>query len=291
MIRDLKTGNKPKVRTISPLRALEAIVVLCGIFLFGYAFVIGSAGKTVNGNDPGPEDVPVETQEVDYSRFGHANQGHARLPCLICHRRDDNSSRITFPGKIGHLPCAGCHTVQFADNKSPICSICHTATGMKGFPALQSFGVRFDHARHNGVNCATCHKSTGRGAARSIPSGPAAHTTCFACHTANAASEMASCSTCHQPGRLVRTSEWSVAYRKSFDHSEHLTGRAANCATCHTVRPGAPRGRQMSSPLVSMHFAAPQSQSCGGCHNGKRAFGPDDFKNCAKCHNPKTFKF
>jgi c(7)-type cytochrome triheme protein len=163
---------------------------------------------------------------------------------------------------------------------------------MKRFPGLRSFGARFEHSKHLRVNCAICHKSSGRaGVARSIPGGASAHVTCFQCHTNRSSFSMSSCSTCHRPGRLTRTSEWSVAFRKNFSHAKHLTGRNMNCATCHTVRPAAPRGRQMSAPLVSMHFAPAGSQSCGGCHNGKRAFGPDDFANCKRCHNPKTFKF
>lgn len=290
MFEKVKTDRQSKRNPIPALWLIEAFVLLCGIMLFGYALVVGFTGK----NDTAPEPAlipPAESQDKDYSRFTHSNQLHSRLPCLLCHRRDDNSARIGFPGKSGHLPCAGCHALQFSDNTSPICTICHTSTGMKKFPGLRSFGFRFDHSRHARVNCSTCHKSQGRGVARSIPSGPSAHLTCFQCHTARSSGSMSSCSTCHQPGRLDRTSEWAVAFRKSFSHAKHLTARSMNCATCHTLRPGAARGRQMSTPLTSMHFAPQNSLSCGGCHNGKRAFGPDDFANCKRCHNPRTFKF
>jgi c(7)-type cytochrome triheme protein len=289
---------------ISALRLIEALVLICGIFIFGYALTIGVAGKNDDSRftDPPTEmSVPVEpadpaqTQDKDYSRFTHTNAFHSRLPCLLCHRRDDNSPRIRFPGKPDHLPCAGCHALQFSDNTSPICTICHTnaETGaMKKFPSLRSFGFKFDHSRHTRVNCATCHKSTGRGGAGlTIPSGAAAHSTCFQCHSSRSSPAMVSCNVCHQSGRPVRTSEWSVAFRKSFNHTKHVAAKNVDCATCHTMRPGASRGRQMSKPLVSMHFAPAQSVSCGGCHNGQRAFGPDDFTNCKRCHQGKTFKF
>ena len=264
----------------------------CGVLLFGYALAVGFS----SGNKPAPISKPVliplaEPQDKDYSHFTHSNELHARLPCLLCHRRDDNSARIGFPGKSGHLPCAGCHALQFSDNTSPICTICHTATGMKRFPRLKNFGFKFDHSRHGRVNCAVCHKSQGSGLARSIPSGPTAHETCFQCHTSRSSGTMSSCSTCHQPGRLARTSEWSAAYRKSFSHAKHLAANNMNCTTCHAVHAGAGHGKQMSAPLVTMHFAPERSRSCGGCHNGKRAFGPDDFSNCKRCHSPKTFKF
>ena len=290
MLKKANTQRTVKRNPIPALRLFEAFVVLCGVLLFSYALVIGFSGA----NDTTPETnglALAESQDKDYSRFTHSNQFHSRLDCLVCHRRSDNSPHLGFPGKINHLPCAGCHALQFADNTSPICTICHTTTGMKRFPGLKSFGVRFDHSRHTRVNCAICHKSQGSGVARSIPSGASAHVTCFQCHSSNSSNAMASCSTCHVPGRLVRTSEWAPAFRKSFSHAKHLGKDNMNCATCHSVRSGFGRGKQMSLPLASMHFAPERSLGCGGCHNGKRAFGPDDFSNCKRCHSPKTFKF
>ncbi len=266
-------------------RAFSLVLVLAAIGALSFALT-ASAGETVA--------EPAGPQDTDYSRFDHRNQYHGRLPCLLCHRRDDNSPRIGFPGKPNHLPCAGCHTVQFSDPASPICTICHTnadAGLMKRFPGLKSFGSKFDHSRHRGVNCATCHRPVQRGVALSIPSGPTAHVTCFQCHSSRSSDSMVSCGTCHQPGRLVRTSQSAAAFRKNFSHASHVAGRNMNCTTCHTVRPGAARGRQMSAPQASMHFAPGKAQSCATCHNGKRAFGSDDFSNCRRCHEGKTFKF
>lgn len=238
----------------------------------------------------------VETEaeaQPNYSRFNHRNQFHSRLPCLLCHQRDTNTARMSFPGKGGHLPCAGCHAVQFNDSSSPICTICHTnpsSGAMKRFPGLRTFGARFNHSRHLRVSCATCHRPQRSGVAKSIPSGSAAHTTCFQCHTANSAQSMSSCSVCHQPGRLTRTPTWTRAFTMRFSHAKHES-RRVTCATCHTVRAGTARGRQVSSPLASMHFAPARSLSCGGCHNGQRAFGADDFANCKRCHVGNSFRF
>jgi c(7)-type cytochrome triheme protein len=226
-------------------------------------------------------------QEKDYSKFQHANPMHNRLPCLVCHRRDDNSPTPKFPG---HSPCAGCHTQQFTDNTHPICTICHTTTSVKRFPPLRSFNARFDHAKHlRQTNCATCHKATRGGVAFSIPAGAGAHNSCFQCHTGSSSNTMASCGTCHQPGRLSRTSEWAQAYTTSFAHSKHL--QTMNCASCHTVRAGAGRGKQVTSPLTSMHFAPRGAASCASCHNNKRAFGGEDFSDCRRCHRGTSFKF
>jgi len=294
MLRGTKTDRTKKRNSGPPFGLFKVFVFLGGILFFGYAFVVGFTGET--GTRPAMVSEVItplaEPEDNDYSKFKHSNPSHTRLPCLLCHRRDDNSPRISFPGKNGHLPCAGCHTDQFSSNTSPMCTICHTDTGLKRFPGLRSFAVKFDHSKHSSANCATCHKTAGRGgAALSIPSGGSAHVACFKCHTSSSSAGMVSCDVCHQPGQLIRTAEWSVAFRKSFNHSEHLRGTKMNCATCHTVRPGASRGRQMSAPAVSMHFAPAGSVSCGGCHNGKRAFGPDDFTNCRTCHGTKTFKF
>jgi c(7)-type cytochrome triheme protein len=231
-------------------------------------------------------------QTTDYSRFQHGNAYHSRLPCLLCHTRNDNSARMSFPGRNGHLPCAGCHSLQFQDNTSPICTICHTATGMKRFPGLKSFGARFNHGRHQRVNCAVCHKQTGgRGAALTIPSGGNAHTTCFSCHSASQPSTMSSCNVCHQPGRLVRTSQSARSFNVGFTHSRHMRGTRFSCNSCHTIQAGAARGRQVTAPAASMHFARAGSLSCGGCHNGQKAFGPDEPANCKRCHTGRTFKF
>jgi c(7)-type cytochrome triheme protein len=231
---------------------------------------------------------PTKAQETDFSRFKHSNPTHTRLPCLVCHVRGDNSGTMKYSG---HIPCASCHQQQFAEgNKSAICTICHTATGVKRFPSLKSFNARFDHAKHlSQANCASCHKSARGGVGFSIPSGANAHTSCFQCHTASSGNVMSSCGTCHQPGSPSRTSEWAKAYTTSFTHSKHL--QTMNCASCHTVKAGLGRGKQVSSPLTSMHFAPKNTPSCGACHNNKKAFGGEDFSDCKRCHRGTSFKF
>lgn len=233
---------------------------------------------------------PQET--VEPAKFSHNNQYHSQIDCLICHRRDNNSARISFPGKPGHSPCIGCHSQQFADNKSPICIICHTDTetgAMKPFPPLRSFGVRFDHARHlRSADCATCHKPSSGGVAKSIPAGFGTHALCFQCHSSQSSYKMSSCSTCHQPGRKGgATPEWAKAYNVNFSHARHKL----SCATCHQVRAGASRGDQITAPLAAMHLAPKNRQTCASCHNNKRAFGGDDFADCKRCHSANNFSF
>ena len=274
------------------VKRLEALVLLFGCIAFGYAFTFVH-GATPAG-DVVPEFAPTETNETaqDFSKFQHSNPMHTRLPCLLCHKRAEG---LTTPKMPGHMPCAGCHVQQFSDNTSPMCTICHTSTGVKPFPQLRSFNIQFNHAKHlSQTNCATCHRSTRRGVAFSVPSGANAHVTCFQCHgprTEVGGKNIGSCGECHQSGRPVRGSDWAKAFAENFSHQEHIRQGNMNCATCHTVRAGAARGKQVSAPAASMHFAPPGSVSCGGCHNNKRAFGPGDFTNCKRCHEGKTFKF
>ena len=276
----------------SGTKRLEFAVLTLAVLAFGYAFTI--IAKNSATEDPGVELTEPTTSSAaqDFSKFQHTNPMHTRLPCLLCHVRTEGSTTPKFPG---HMPCAGCHVQQFADNKSPICIICHTATGVKPFPALRSFNIQFDHASHiRQTNCVTCHKPSRRGVTLSVPSGANAHMTCFQCHgprTEIGGQNIGSCGECHQSGRPVRGSEWAKAFSLNFSHQEHIRQGKMNCASCHTVLAGAARGHQVSAPAASMHFAPAGKQSCAACHNNKRAFGIGDFTNCKRCHEGKNFKF
>jgi c(7)-type cytochrome triheme protein len=263
------------------------------------ASVFVAARPSIPPGEPVTEAPMLDESEIveagdplqDYSRFTHSNPMHNRLPCLTCHVRNDNSA--TPKRSSGHIPCASCHVEQFKDSGNAICSVCHTnaATGaMKRFPPIRSFNIRFDHARHlRQTNCATCHRPLRGGTALSVPTGLTAHSNCYQCHTAQ--SPIGSCNTCHQPGRPVRGSDDARAFAFNFKHDDHQGRRSLDCSSCHAVKAGMPRGRQVTSPAVSMHFAPPRSQSCGGCHNNTRAFGTEDFANCKRCHEGRTFKF
>ena len=244
--------------------------------------------------------TPVAEPQTDFSRFTHTNPQHARLPCLLCHKREDNSPLPV--RSTGHTPCSGCHTQQFAYSSSPICTVCHAdpqSAAVKPFPRLRSFNMTFDHAKHSrggarpASNCAACHRPEVRGVALSIPAGFNAHNTCFRCHTPNAQAggqDIASCNTCHRLGGYRRTPESAPAFRVNFSHASH-TRRALSCDDCHTVRAGAGQGRQVSTPQPLMHHASARAQSCMSCHNDKRAFGGDDFSDCKRCHQGNTWHF
>lgn len=284
-------------------RWCEFFVLLVGFLVFGY--FLSSCSKPENKNAIVPtasapaarpefSPVPAIDPHADFSKFRHANAEHARFPCALCHERTDNSPTPKFSG---HLPCAGCHTAQFADQKNAICTICHTnpeTAALKPFPALASFNVVFDHAKHRPkTNCAACHQPARGGVGLSIPAGLGAHTACFACHGPGAESggeKIDSCGVCHRNGKSVGVSERARTFETTpFRHAGH---RRLDCAVCHVVRAGAARGGQVATALVAkMHFPPPNALSCASCHNNKRAFGGDDFQDCRRCHRGNGFKF
>jgi c(7)-type cytochrome triheme protein len=293
--------KKTKTR-MPPRRWCEFVVLVAGCLVFGYFFA--SCSKPENKVEIIPTDsapvkqpefspVPAINPDADFSNFKHSNPEHARFPCALCHERTDNSPT---PKRSGHMPCAGCHVAQFADNKNAICTICHSnpeTAAVKSFPALKSFNVVFDHAKHlPKTNCATCHKPERNGVAQSIPSSLNAHNSCFACHSPGAKSgeeNIDSCSVCHQPGKSAKVSEWARTFETTpFSHASHRL----DCATCHAVKAGAARGRQVTTALVAaMHFPPRSALSCASCHNNKKAFGGDDFQDCRRCHWGNNFKF
>ena len=234
----------------------------------------------------------------DYSQYPHANPMHRRLPCLLCHRRENTGARPAMPGGNGHAPCAGCHAKQFADANNPVCTICHTdvkSGAVKDFPRMKSFRMNFDHSKHiamGSVNCGTCHKPARGGVALSIPTGFNAHAVCNRCHSAQAQSagrDISSCGTCHSLGSYSRTPATAASFRQGFSHAKHDEG--ITCNACHTLRPGLSQRRQVTAPQPANHHASGGSMSCATCHNGKRAFGGDDFSSCKRCHTGPTWRF
>lgn len=298
-------GGGPNLRQWRPF-----VVVLFMALVFGYGFsscgeaeeetnentsenVEAVDGNTLPANLSNAIAATEDDDEGEYANFRHGMDYHSRLPCLACHTRETNASRISFPGKVDHSPCAGCHTLQFQNPKSSICTICHTDAeegSVKSFPPLRSFGARFDHGKHRRANCGTCHKPQGK--VLSIPRGQNAHTTCFACHSSNASNAMASCGTCHQVGAGRFSSPGgSRAFKANFSHAKHGIAQNLQCSECHTVFARAGRGKQVTAPATAMHFATKGRQSCGSCHNNERAFGGEDFADCKRCHTGNSFAF
>jgi c(7)-type cytochrome triheme protein len=230
----------------------------------------------------------------DYSKFQHTTDYHARLPCLLCHRRETNAAVPVIPAGTNHMPCAGCHVKQFADSSNAICTICHDqplAGTLKTFPRLGSFNMKFDHTSHSSA-CGGCHQPSRGGVALTIPAGFKAHVTCFQCHGSQAKSgerDISSCGLCHEPGPYRRRSQASRAVKVGFSHEEHNRKQRLSCNDCHRLRTGG-RSNGVTAPQPLNHHAASGSFSCMSCHNGKKAFGGDDFSVCKRCHQGSAWR-
>ena len=273
------------------------LALICVVVVAILGFTLQNRATTASNVQTNQQAQTQPPEGLDYSKFLHDSRNHARLPCLLCHRRESNSPRPQLPGQSNHAPCTGCHAQQFSNSDSPICTICHTdvkSGALKSFPRLKSFSMKFDHSRHlrmEGVSCATCHRPSRGGVALSIPSGFNAHQTCYRCHTPRAQSQgrdISSCRTCHQLGSYRRTPVFAQAFRVGFSHAKH---QKTTCTECHQVRAGMPQQRQVTSPAPLNHHARAGTESCMSCHDGKRAFGGDDFSVCKRCHTGAQWRF
>ena len=250
----------------------------------------------------------------DYSKFSHSSpREHAELTgrsnCASCHRRSDGSPEPRFPV---HKDCIKCHLSEFTEaggssTVNPICTICHGGAGpgspnpqTKKFPRLLSFTAEFDHAQHmRGIEsarptggCVACHTPLRRGVVKSIPARLNAHQNCYQCHSpGRPAGNFSTCGSCHSLGAYSPTPTETRAYRMGFSHADHGPGRRLSCESCHGVKGrGLPQARQVSSILPAQHFPNPRAQSCKTCHNGRRAFGDEDFKDCSRCHRGPGYR-
>lgn len=108
---------------------------------------------------------------------------------------------------------------------------------------------------------------------------------CGACHNGKKAFSVApekNCTKCHRgtPNGVTFKHPAGDAY---FSHDSHVAGKGLACKSCHNNGP-MKRGITMAQ--------MEKGQSCGVCHNGKKAFTVES--NCTKCHRAlvkKNVKF
>ncbi len=229
--------------------------------------------------------------------FSHSVDEHEGISCDACHGREGTKLEYA-----GHSSCVGCHFREFVDNKSQICTICHTIAPdkpeeLRSFPVQfnEGFNMMFDHAQHAvggarpAQGCAACHRPTG--SSQTIPGGISTHSQCFTCHTEE--SGMGSCSTCHDmaPYTRVRPRK-SAVLNYVFSHADHTSKQGVTCVECHSPIPNAPQGKQILFPVAEQHFIRRNPRgavSCAKCHNNRRAFGEANFADCKRCHTASGF--
>ena len=276
------------------IKRLELAVMIAGLMLLAALFVFGSrsSGASVG------ETKPAVSEAQDFSRFQHSNPMHARMPCLLCHKkgRQFRCPKAFRPHAMLRLPrSAVCR------RHNRISPFCHTnaATGaVKRFLPGCKVSAFASTIRGMSVRRTPLRVTSPRVERHRLcrsPSGVGAHTTCYQCHgprTEVGGRNIGSCGTCHVPGHL------SAEFRRFGGLCQELrpwrtsASGNLNCSSCHTVRPGSARGRQVSSPAVSMHFAAAGTLSCGACHNNKRRFWRKSFYRLqSRCHQNGSFLF
>jgi c(7)-type cytochrome triheme protein len=65
----------------------------------------------------------------------------------------------------------------------------------------------------------------------------------------------------------------------SFDGTLHAK-KGLGCELCHTAGLFQLKKNADKMTMAEMN----RGKFCGACHNGKKAFGTSDAKNCQKCH-------
>lgn len=224
------------------------------------------------------------------NKFEHAK--HNQLKCDQCHLRRADAVKPVVPS---HGACIACHIKEFTSTQFGICANCHEGIKavqpkVQAFPERQTFGVEFSHKTHatyvsgeKRADCSGCHAV--EGARTTFP----AHRECYVCHKApeqvKAGEKVggASCGECHTTsGDKKPHSVMSRAYSFRFTHQVHAQREGIACTECHNVL--GESAAQVSVPQLKEHRGAAFG-SCGGCHNGRRAFGGELANNaCARCH-------
>lgn len=130
--------------------------------------------------------------------------------------------------------------------------------------------LAFNHARHQAMACAACHRGADTSARAGIPQGDV----CIKCHaTAPAAAGAAALWPELARGRQI---DWlrvtRVPDHVMFSHRRHVTLGRLECASCHadigaSVTPlrRPPRRLQMSS-CIGCHRQVGVTEDCAACH-------------------------
>ncbi|MFZ3208685.1 MAG: cytochrome c3 family protein [Geobacteraceae bacterium] len=113
---------------------------------------------------------------------------------------------------------------------------------------------------------------------------------CGACHTgvkAFSVTHEKSCARCHKGKPRSITYKLKGSTTVVFSHDIHIAKTAGKCRNCHNGK--VITGRKIKVSMAQME----KGESCGACHNGKKAFSVDG--NCGNCHKgmkpPKELRF
>ena len=255
------------------------------------------------------------TSRVDHSRTAFPLRGrHDTVECVKCHTQPATRTTVRFD------TCAACHSDPHRGSFTQDCASCHNETGWRG--------GTFDHSttrfplvdKHEGLSCASCHKTAattvavapirsaaptaGRaaGAARSTAASlvqavdfRGLRVECVACHADVHEGELGvRCETCHT-ARSFAVPSFNHARPRPFFSAQHA---ALTCAHCHrsTSAPSslpavrtAARPSPAAVPRMARVGLTKTSDACASCHADAHA-GQVSIR-CDTCHTLDHPKF
>lgn len=241
-----------------------------------------------------PTGTKLTTLPLPQKTFQHA--AHAPRvgkidDCISCHGVGVELDKVQ-AGREQHRPCQECHAAEFRAQGQGICLSCHLRNDpfrpnplRLPTPANTEWrspdATEIRHSPHQaaGVLCETCHEAESGVAPRPPELG---HAACVTCHvTASVPKKLSQgtpvtlgqCAACHLPSfepepRDGLQRPWST--RDYFRHDDNHRNQQT-CASCH-----------FQNGAAALTF--PTMQSCGSCHDGRKAFQLIGPRECARCH-------
>lgn len=231
-------------------------------------------------------------------RFRHEIH-EKKASCIQCHPKPflvkRGVNKITYADHTAKKACFSCHdgakSFPFSD-----CNSCHIKTIAPNQAIIvgkSSKAVTFRHDSHKGKNqCKSCHTelfSYKKGEAKVTFADHSGKKSCFTCHNGAAGAPFYTCNGCHKDkegalsgkatAKKPQGPQAALIYKMEgagpvyFNHPSHA---GFECKACHPD-PFAMQKGQTKMTMAQMY----KGQSCGTCHNGKKAFKSYD---CAKCH-------
>ena len=219
--------------------------------------------------DPKPPELgpTMYSMKSSFSHSKHATRGPAGAACATCHAALAKSNDQFLPRPTAATCAAsGCHDGAGGFAITEACTRCHVdpATAVVRMPV-----VRYRHALHAKLPCATCHKVAGNEVTST------GHAACVGCHAAEFGSPGPRiCLACHssiEPWRHLvvdRLPPPASEFGADLAHGKH----DRPCAECHSL------------DTATHELRPPRGHgACSGCHLATTGPAPH-LDDCAACH-------
>lgn len=247
------------------------------------------SGVSMSGNVGGGNITYIQRGAGD-AVFSHKRHAATGLVCGSCHptlfKMERTHGVMTMAGMESGKFCGHCHNGKGAFKTSD-CGRCHrggaSGGGMIAFEGGGFGQVLFSHEKHlaKGLECKNCHATLfgyGRSATKVTMDGMRAGRSCGGCHNGSKAFSSEQCDRCHKGGKKdggIIAYEGGGGGKVMFSHEMHIA-MGLDCKGCHTALFGY-RKNSTNNSMDSINGG----KSCGGCHDGKKAFAAD---KCDGCH-------